>query len=155
MRIGLLRHGIAEDDATTDFERALTEEGRAGLEAQLDAIARHGWVPRSILHSPTLRTTQTADQVGRRYPRAEVWPLEALTVPAFDPILRAAAQAPDPLLVGHEPILGNLAARLLGAPSGAIRFERGGFALLDVDRIPSTRPARLLLFLPPPGLLRT
>lgn len=154
MRIGLLRHGIAEDDAATDFERALTEEGRAGLEAQLDAIARFGWAPRSILHSPAVRTAQTADHVARRYPLAELWPLDSLAIPAFDPILRAAAQVPEPLLVGHEPTLGNLAARLLGAPSGAIRFERGGFALLDVDRIPSTRPARLLLFLPPPGLWR-
>lgn len=149
MRIALLRHGIAEDEAATDFERALTEEGRAGLDAQLELLLRLGWSPRTILHSPAVRTLQTAEHVARRYPHAEVLSLDALAIPAFEPILRAAAAHPDPLLVGHEPTLGNLTARLLGAPSGSVRFDRGGFALLEVDRIPATRPARLLLFLPP------
>lgn len=150
MRLALLRHGIAEDAADSDFDRALTDEGHAGVIAQIERIADQGWRPGAILHSPLVRTTQTARHLHARFPDVPMVSLEALALGFYDPILRAAAGATDPVLVGHEPTMGNLCARLIGAPTGAIRFERAGFALLDVDRLPSTRPARLLLFLPPP-----
>jgi phosphohistidine phosphatase len=149
VRIGLLRHGIAEAEADSDFDRQLTEEGHFDLERVLDTLAGWGWRPGSILHSPLLRTTQTADHVAMRHPEVAVVPVDALALGFFDAILQAAARHPEPLLVGHEPTMGNLTGRLIGAPTGALRFERGGFALVDVDRLPPTRPARLLLFLPP------
>jgi phosphohistidine phosphatase len=151
LRIGLLRHGIAESDAQadSDFERQLTEEGRLDIERVLDVLAGWSWQPGAILHSPLVRTTQTADHVSARYPAIPVVPTDALALGFFDAILQAASRHEEPLLVGHEPTMGNLTGRLLGAPTGAVRFERGGFALVDVDRLPPTRPARLLLFLPP------
>lgn len=149
MRIGLLRHGIAEPEQDADFERALTDEGRLDLERVLDVLAGWHWRPGAILHSPLVRTTQTADHVSMRHPDVPVLPVDALALGFYDAILQAAARHAEPLLVGHEPTLGNLTGRLLGAPTGAVRFERGGFALVDVDRLPPTRPARLLLFLPP------
>lgn len=148
MRIGLLRHGIAEPEADSDFERQLTEEGRADLERVLDVLAGWSWRPGAILHSPLVRTTQTADHVAMRYPDIPLIPTDALALGFFDAILQAAARHPEPLLIGHEPTMGNLMGRLLGAPTGAVRFERGGFGLIEVDRLPPTHPARLLLFAP-------
>ncbi len=152
MRIGLLRHGIAEVDADSDFDRQLTEDGHTDLERVLDVLAGWNWRPGAILHSPLIRTTQTADHVSGRHPGVPVYPTDALALGFFDAILQAAARHQDPLLIGHEPTMGNLTGRLLGAPTGAVRFERGCFALIDVDRLPPTRPARLLLFLPSQGL---
>jgi phosphohistidine phosphatase len=154
VKISLLRHGIAEDFAATDFDRALTAEGEQQLERLLDEVVATGWAPGAVLHSPYLRTTQTAEAVHARFPEVERLAVDDLAIGSMDAILRAASRHPDPLLVGHEPTLGNLCARLLGAPSGAVRFERAGLAVLDVDRIPTTRPARLLAFLSPDWLLR-
>ncbi|MDP2308998.1 MAG: histidine phosphatase family protein [Pseudomonadota bacterium] len=149
MRISLLRHGIAEDNAATDFDRELTPEGWLQLERVLDTLVGGGWSPGTILHSPLIRTTQTAASVHARFPHIPCIALDALALGSIDPILMAASRHPNPLLVGHEPTMGNLCGRLLGAPTGAIRFERAGFAYLEVDRLPTTRPARLLAFLPP------
>lgn len=149
MRIALLRHGIASAGVGADFDRELTSAGWFQLEEVLDGLVRAGWAPGTILYSPLVRTTQTAEAVHARFPEVPCLPLDALAMPVIEPILMACARFPDPLLVGHEPTLGNVCARLLGAPTGGIRLERAGFALLEVDRLPATRPARLVTFVSP------
>jgi phosphohistidine phosphatase len=60
-------------------------------------------------------------------------PPEADPAPAAD--LSAAAAGPLRLaLVGHEPDLGDLAARLLGAPPGSIALRKAGLAVLVLPR---------------------
>lgn len=149
MRIGLLRHGIAEDASHGDFDRRLTREGWEQTRRLVDTLAACGWKPGTVLHSPYVRTAETALIVRARWPDVAQHALDDLAIGSMDAILRACATFPDPLLVGHEPTMGNLTARLVGAPSGSIRFERAGFALLEVDRLPTTRPAHLLVFLSP------
>ena len=51
-------------------------------------------------------------------------------------------------LVGHEPELGELAARLLGA-RGAVEFKKGAVCRIDVDALPPTAPGALRWLLPP------
>ncbi len=152
MRIALLRHGIAGAGSGADFDRELTSDGWLQLENVLDGLVRAGWAPGAILHSPFVRTSQTAASVHARFPEVPCVSVDELALPSIEPILMVAARYPDPLLVGHEPTLGNLCARLLGAPTGGIRFERAGFALVEVDRLPATRPARLLAFVSPAWL---
>ncbi len=150
VNLTLLRHGIAEDHAARDFDRALTPAGILHLERAIDALLARGWAPGAILHSPLVRTTQTAHAVARRFPRVQLLPVAALAQDDLDAILFAASPYVDPLLVGHQPILGDLAARLIGAAEGTLPLARAGAVLLDVDRLPPTRPARLVAFLPPP-----
>lgn len=149
MRIGLLRHGIAQDAAASDFDRALTRAGYAQVHALVEALVAARWAPGSILHSPYVRTTETAEVVHAHYPEVPCLALDALAIGSMDAILQACAAHPDPLLVGHEPTMGLLCGKLMGATAGAVRFERAGFALLEVDRLPTTRPARLLVFVSP------
>jgi len=149
MRIGLFRHGVAEDVARSDFDRRLTPGGAAEVLRMAEVMRRAGYRPATILHSPLVRTTQTAALLHERFPEARKVELEALAWPDLDEILRFCAGIPDPLLVGHEPTLGRLCGRLIGAPDGATPMERAGFVLVDVDRIPTTRPGRLRLFLHP------
>lgn len=149
MRLALLRHATAEPGLGADFDRRLTRGGERELDALLDVLVASGWAPGLILHSPTVRTTETALAVHARFPTVPLEPTVALLEGYVEPIFRAVAGRPDPLLVGHEPTMGRLCARLVGAPLMTMPFERAGFALLEVDRLPSTHPAQLVAFLSP------
>jgi phosphohistidine phosphatase SixA len=139
-----MRHGIAEDLRDSDFDRRLTGEGRKEVERVLRRIV--GWAPRCIVHSPLVRTTQTAAVASSVFPHVPVLPSDAVAYGNMELLARTLAGMDDPLVIGHEPTMGRWCARLLGAPAGTMPFERAGFALLDVDRIPTTRPARLVWF---------
>jgi phosphohistidine phosphatase len=154
MRLSLLRHGIAEDFAASDAARALTPLGRAELEDVLDAWCGMGWTPGAILHSPYLRTTQTAHAVARRFPEVPVHPVHALAHDDLAAILAAAALHRDPLLVGHQPTLGELLSSLLGEPDGSREFERAGFATVELDPMTSVAPGRLVIHSGPSLLCR-
>lgn len=149
MRIGLFRHGVPEDVARTDFDRRLTPAGRAEVLRVAELAFRAGYRPGCIVHSPLVRAAQTAQALAERFPDAALQEAEALAWPQLDDILRLVAGLKDPLLVGHEPTLGRLVGRLIGAPEGATPLERAGFALVDVDRIPTTRPGLLRVFVHP------
>ena len=149
MRIGLFRHGVAEEYARSDFDRRLTPAGRAEVVRVGELLYRAGYRPGCILHSPLVRAVQTAAVLQERFPEVPDTEFESLAYGNLDDILRQIAGFSDPMLVGHEPTLGLLVARLVGAPSGSTQLERAGFALIDVDRIPTTRPAMLRAFVHP------
>lgn len=144
MRVFLLRHGEAADQApdgnTHDDARELTSNGIDNLTRACSAYSRIIGTPRTILHSPLTRAQQSAAILA-----------EALTdevkmevVPELRPNGRAnlvvdllqedfLKHSQDVVLVGHEPLLGDLLGLLttgndrLGIPMGkgmlaAIRF---------------------------------
>ncbi len=154
MRLSLLRHGIAEDHAASDAARALTPEGVAELEAVLDAWCATGWAPGAILYSPYVRTTQTAQAVARRFPSVPFVAVRALARGDHGGILEAAAMHTEPVLVGHQPTLGDLLCELLGEPPGARPFERAGYATVELDGLPARVPARLVVHSGPSRLPR-
>ncbi len=151
IQVAILRHAIAEDGSATgsDFDRRVTRAGLVELELHLDLLASWGWAPSVVFHSPYVRTTQTAVAVVNRFGPLPVLATDVIVHGRPDEILRLCAGHVAPLIVGHEPTVGELVAHLLGAPPGGTSMARAGFALLDVDRIPTTRPARLRMFLPP------
>jgi phosphohistidine phosphatase SixA len=54
------------------------------------------------------------------------------------------------LVVGHEPDLGELAARLIGAGRNAnMPFKKGGCCLITFSVFPPKSPGRLVWWLPP------
>jgi len=56
-------------------------------------------------------------------------------------------------LVGHEPGIGALAARLCGSRR-AFEFKKGGICRIDVETLPMAGPGTLQWFAPP-GLLKS
>ena len=64
MRLYFLRHGIAEELATSDFDRELTKRGRRRVAASAEVMAQLGMAPRRIFSSPRLRARQTAEIVA-------------------------------------------------------------------------------------------
>jgi phosphohistidine phosphatase len=126
MDLILWRHAEAHEaePGESDMARALTGRGEkhaarmaAWLERQLPEGAR-------ILSSPAVRAEQTVRALGRKYKIRD-----ALSPGASVEDLIEAAGWPDAkypvVLVGHQPSLGLLAARLLVMGDGACPIRKG------------------------------
>ncbi|HWP17953.1 MAG TPA: histidine phosphatase family protein [Burkholderiaceae bacterium] len=107
----------AEPDAEADtyeldLERALTPKGERQAQRMAEWLNRRLAASTRVLVSPALRTRQTAEALGRSYKV-----VEALAPGAgVEAVLQAArwpSSAEPVLVVGHQPTLGLVAARLL------------------------------------------
>jgi phosphohistidine phosphatase len=150
MRLTLFRHAIAEDHAPRDQDRELTPQGVEQLERMLDRLCADGWAPGAILHSPYVRTSQTALGIARRFPRLERVSVAELARDDLSAILQVAAPFRDPVLVGHQPTLGELLASLIGAQAGTTPLPRSGAAMIDLDGLPPRGLGHLVAMIPPP-----
>ena len=123
MELILWRHAEAED-GWPDMDRALTAKGVK--QAEKMAVFLRARLPPDtlILVSPALRTQQTAQALGLPF-RTEV--LIAPTASVSD-LLRAAEwphAGSAVLLVGHQPTLGEVAARLLVNAQAGFSVKKG------------------------------
>lgn len=126
MDLILWRHAEAEDehDGLADLDRALTSRGekQAGrMAAWLDRQLPEGT---RVIASPALRCQQTALALGRSFRL-----VDALQPGAQVADLLEACQWPHAshpvLLVGHQPVLGETAARLLNIAGGQCAIRKG------------------------------
>lgn len=111
MDLILWRHAEAKE-GEPDMERVLTGRGRKQARRTGEWLNRHLPDNCRILVSPALRTLQTAQELGRKFR------IEARLAPgAMASELLAAAHWPlakeAVLLIGHQPTLGQLCARLM------------------------------------------
>ncbi|WP_312757410.1 histidine phosphatase family protein [Pulveribacter sp.] len=126
MDLILWRHAEAIEarDGEDDLQRALTPRGEkqaARMAAWLDRQLPEGL---RVLASPARRTEQTARALGRKFKlRAELLPggnpdelLELVQWPGA----RGAV-----LVVGHQPLLGQTVARLLGMREADCAIRKG------------------------------
>lgn len=112
MELILWRHAEAEP-GEPDAARALTVKGQKQAARMADWLDRTLPTSSRILVSPTRRTVQTAEALGRKF---KIVPQLA---PAATPeeVLAAAnwpASREPVLIVGHQPTLGQVAALLIG-----------------------------------------
>jgi phosphohistidine phosphatase len=155
----LIRHGLAEERGEAwpdDAKRPLTEDGMSRLRKQSRGLARLGVVIDTVLTSPLVRTRQTAEIVAAAFePKPHVVSVESLA-----PCGAHAANLADIekhakkariAIVGHEPGIGELAARLIGTRH-AIAFKKGAVCRIDVDVLPPAGPGELRWFLTPRAL---
>lgn len=137
----LLRHGIAEEREVEqeDGKRALTARGRSRTRAVLERLVALGLQADRLLSSPLVRARQTAEiaVTAGWAPGLEIAAalapggaaLQALPLWLED---AAAAGAGRLALVGHEPDLSGLAARLIGAPPEALALRKAGLIQLEL-----------------------
>jgi len=129
MQLILWRHAQAED-GRPDLERELTSKGRkqaakvaAWLRERLPAKHR-------VLASPAARARQTAAALG-----VEVSVTERLAPgKSASDVLEAAGwpdQAGAVIVVGHQPTLGEVAARLLSGTAAEWSVRKGGLWWLE------------------------
>jgi phosphohistidine phosphatase len=160
VRLLLIRHAAAVPSGTpgiADDDRPLTPRGRERFERAARGLARIVDRPDVLLTSPLPRARATAeiaaDAFGRLEPTVE--PVLAHGTPAA--IVAALTRQPQDALVavvGHEPTLSSLVARLVQGDSGdRFAFKKGGAALVDLPAGPRS-PGRLVWFVKP-RILRT
>jgi phosphohistidine phosphatase len=152
----LIRHGIAEargDAWPDDSKRPLTAEGMARVRKQARGLVRLGVAFDVILTSPYVRTRQTAEIVADAFdPRPHLAPADALTPDGTCALVLAElakhTRRARIALVGHEPSIGELAARLIGSRH-PIPFKKGAVCCIEVDVLPPAGPGALRWFAPP------
>jgi phosphohistidine phosphatase len=152
----LIRHGIAEARGEAwpdDSKRPLTAEGMTRLRKQARGLARLGVTVDAVLTSPFVRTRQTAEIVAGVFdPRPHLATADALTPDGtYAGVLAELARhgrRTRLALVGHEPGIGELAARLIGSRH-PIPFKKGAICCIEVDTLPPAGPGALRWFLSP------
>jgi phosphohistidine phosphatase len=160
MKVVLIRHAAAVPKGTPgilDAERPLTSAGKVKFRAAARGLSRIMPRPNVLLTSPLPRAQETAEIAAQVFKPIEPGIEPALADQDVDGIVAALKNHPPDAtvaLVGHEPVLGALLARMLGSGQAErLAFKKGGAALVDLPDGPST-PGRLIWFLDP-HVLRT
>jgi phosphohistidine phosphatase len=155
MQLLIVRHGIAVERGTPgipDDDRPLTPEGEKKFKQAARGIARALDKPYAILTSPLPRAHRTAELLAEAFGGVTLTSTTALADGSFEELSSQLGEYPKKALlavVGHEPFLSSLLARLLRAKGGAaLEFKKGGMALVELDGGPNDG-ATLLAFLPP------
>jgi len=154
--IYLIRHGLAEERGDAwpdDAKRPLTDEGMSRMRKSVRGLARLGVTLDTVMTSPLVRARQTAEIVAAGLsPRPSLVTIESLA-PAgtFADVIADVekhARKTRLALVGHEPNIGELAARLIGSRH-AIEFKKGAVCRIDVEALPPGGPGDLRWLLTP------
>jgi phosphohistidine phosphatase len=126
MDLVLWRHAEAQEwvEGCKDMDRALTPRG------EKQAARMAGWLDRQlpegtrIFVSPALRSVQTVQALSRKYKvRAELGP-EGTAAQLLElvnwPVVKNTV-----LVVGHQPVLGQVIAQLLGLSASECAVKKG------------------------------
>lgn len=126
MDLILWRHAEAEDgdEGTADLGRSLTPRGAKQAQRMAQWLDRHLPESTRVMASPARRTEQTVQALGRKFK------LRPELIPGCTALqLLAAAQWPDSktpvLVVGHQPVLGQTIAQLLGMADIELAVRKG------------------------------
>lgn len=137
MELYLLRHGIAEDNAATDADRQLTDEGRQKLRRVMKRAAEAGVAPSLILSSPYKRAVETAEVAAAELDyKGKILRVGSLTPDSSPPSvwseIRGHRDEPSILLAGHEPLFSSTVAFLLGSTQEMIDFRKAALVRIDI-----------------------
>jgi phosphohistidine phosphatase len=156
VKIYFLRHGIAVEPEAwkgNDYDRPLTDDGRARMAQEAKSLRKLGLKLDAILTSPLIRAKETADIVARelRMPSKEDERLGGdFDVSTLEAILQGCADLKALMLVGHEPSMSSVIGRLIGV--ARMDLKKGGLACVELPDA-STMTGELLSLIPPKVLL--
>jgi phosphohistidine phosphatase len=150
----LIRHAVAEERGEAwpdDTKRPLSDDGASRMRKAARGLARLGVTFDVILASPLVRTRQTAEIVAAAFDvRPPIVAVDSLAPGVSPPALFADLEKQTRrrriALVGHEPGIGELAARLTGSRH-PIAFKKGAICRIDVEALPPSDPGELRWFL--------
>jgi phosphohistidine phosphatase len=156
----LVRHAIAAERGPKypdDRQRPLTPAGAKKFGDSVPGLLEMGASIDFVLTSPLVRAHETAVLLANGLkPKPGITEVEALApggrhAAIVEAIKTHAKRHRRLALVGHEPDLGELAARLLAA-RGNFEFKKGGVGLIEVDAATPGGPGTLRWFLTPKAL---
>ena len=144
-----MRHSVAEPTSTTDFERKLTAQGVEKAELVAQQLLQRGVSPGAIVHSPLVRSQQTALAFRKYFPAAPLIELQEV-VTASSSLFHVLGSGgwKDPLVIGHNPSISMLASALSDSDK-PLSFHTCSFAAFEVNQLPPTK-AKLIQWLPHP-----
>ena len=161
MILYIMRHAEAVEasDTLQDEWRYLTEKGRSAAEKVCAAVAKTGPKPRLTITSPLTRAVQTAEIAAKKACRKNIVVSSGLLLPGADiselvSHLKSCKDAKRVMLVGHEPQLGSLIAKLLCHDDDTVLLKKGSCVTLKLDFDTDDKPASFLGYLAP-GKKRT
>lgn len=135
MRLYLIQHGEATSKEINP-DRPLSDRGASDVQRLAVSLAGRGIGAARIVHSGKTRAKQTADALAAAAePRVAPEAVDGLS--PTDSVERMGTRivewTKDTMIVGHEPFLGKLAARLLcGDENGvSVAFVPGTAACLE------------------------
>ena len=157
MDLILWRHAEAEvaQEGEDDLSRALTKKGERQAARMAAWLDRHLPEGTRVLVSPAVRTQQTVAPLGRKFKLRD----ELVPETSIDDVLGLLKwqEATGPqikgsvLLVGHQPCLGQLVAKLLGMQEHHCPVRKGGVWWLRT-RVRDGQPQTVLLTVACPEL---
>jgi phosphohistidine phosphatase len=132
-RVLLLRHAKAgwARPGMSDRDRPLDDTGRRDARAIGAAMRRHGYQPALIFCSPAVRARETLDGVAMALDTRHAVYSEALfagDATSYLAVIRSAGAAESVLLVGHNPMMEDIATALAAnGDADALHVLAGGF----------------------------
>jgi phosphohistidine phosphatase len=155
----IMRHGLAVTRSPStlmdDAKRPLTPEGKEKMREIAKGLVRLGMSVDWVVSSPLVRAVETAEIVADAFsPKPAFDFCDALRpgggAEALISFLAKRANHRRVLVVGHEPDLGELAARLIGGGRSAnMPFKKGGCCQINFSIFPPKAPGRLMWWLTP------
>lgn len=156
LELYLIRHGVAAergDEYPDDSKRPLTSAGISRLRKEAKALDAIGIGFDHIITSPLVRTKQTAEVFAELLKsKPSMSQSDALapagTTSAVIQELGKHAKKGRVALVGHEPNIGELASRLIGARA-PMEFKKGAICCIEFDVLPPKGIGQLRWFVTP------
>ena len=156
LELYLIRHGLAAErgpEYPDDSKRPLTKPGITSLTREAKALDELGIGFDLIITSPLVRTRQTADVFAETLNRKPPVVASDALAPSGTPAdvlheIEKHAKKARIALVGHEPNIGELTARLIGARA-PVEFKKGAICRVDFDVLPPKGVGHLRWLLPP------
>jgi phosphohistidine phosphatase len=163
MNLYIIRHAIAVDQATSDYEsdseRPLTDKGRKKMRQIAKGLRNLGVEFDLILSSPYVRARETAEILADVFRMKEKLDFSDNLIPLGNPELLIGEinekYSVDSLaLVGHEPHLSTLIGMLVAENAKAdITLKKGGVCYLSADDLHHQEHRATLEWLLTPGIL--
>ena len=154
MDLLLWRHAEAEA-GFPDSERKLTPRGEKQAKQMAEWIRRHAPKNLRIISSPAVRCQQTAKTLGRPFEtdiRLGVDHAASDVVATFAPAISDADERSNLLIIGHQPNLGRVAAKLLAGQEADWPMKKGALWWISM-RTRGDEERTLLSAVIPPDML--
>jgi len=155
----IMRHGAAvargQAGYSDDSKRPLTESGRKKMQEIAAGLREAGFAADCIISSPLVRAVETAKIAATAVGSLVPLEISETLSPGATPesLLALLARHKNRwriLVVGHEPDLSQLAARLIGAGRNSnLAFRKGGCCLITFSEFPPKSPGQLVWWLTP------
>lgn len=153
----LWRHAEAEDLEETDEEGGDDLSRRLTAKGERQATRMAAWLDRQlpegvkVLSSPAVRTEQTVLALGRKYKTHTALAPDSSAQGLLE-LIHWPKPGPAHLVVGHQPILGQVVAQLLGLQAGDCSIRKGAVWWLR-HRIKKGQPQTILVCMQNPDML--